>query len=585
MNKITHIARLRLLSSLQGFAHLLGYTPKGLASIVYGTPDSSKYNEFQIRKRSGGTRLISAPNERLKLLQKRLANLLSECIDDIDSERRVINSYAHGFRKKHSILTNAARHRRRRYVFNVDLHDFFGTVDFGRISGYLKKNRYFLLDEQVARMLAQIACHNKVLPQGSPCSPVIANLIAHILDVRLAQLAARNDCYYSRYADDLTFSTNRAVFPASIAMRVGDSNLWVAGKSLQKIIKESRFQLNPSKTRMQVNRFRQDVTGIVVNSGVSVRLEDRKTARAMVHSLVTKGIFYIQNSYRDDDGAWVLQKKEGTRGQLRGMLSFIDNVRLFEQTKHLPPDKARDHRGQKGDHAEMDAATRTFRRFLLFTHFFHPEKPLILCEGKTDKVYVQCALKQLPTAYPLLSSKAATKTSIHVSFFNYTKIASRVLSLGGGTGDLNSFVARYGNEFAGFKATAKRHPVILLVDNDEGTKGIFSAVKTRSNSPAPVTGSEPYYHVADNLYVVALPLVNDKMVTIENFFPKHLRDTKLNGKMFSGKNRFDAKTQYGKHVFAEQVIKKAKNPGDFSGFHDILMRIQAVLVAHSAKNP
>ncbi|BFG77819.1 hypothetical protein PTKU46_58520 [Paraburkholderia terrae] len=336
---------------------------------------------------------------------------------------------------------------------------------------------------------------------------------------------------------------------------------------------------------MQVNRFRQDVTGIVVNSGINVRCEYRKTTRAMVHSLVTKGVFHIQNSYRDDKGAWVLEKKEGTRAQLRGMLSFIDNVRLFEQTKHLPPDKARDYSGQKGDHAEMDAATRTFRRFLMFTQFFHPEKPLILCEGKTDKVYIQCALRQLSTAYPLLSSKTATKTNIHVSFFNYTKIASRVLTLGGGTGDLNSFVARYGSEFAGFKTTTKRHPVILLVDNDEGTKGIFSAVKTRTNSPTPITGSQPYYHVADNLYVVSLPLMNGNMVTIESFFPKHVRDTKLNGKVFSGKNRFDAKTQYGKHVFAEQVIKKTQTPSDFSGFHDILMRIQAVLVAHSAKKP
>ncbi|WP_425373235.1 reverse transcriptase domain-containing protein, partial [Klebsiella pneumoniae] len=140
------------------------------------------------------------------------------------------------------MLTNAEPHRNRRYVFNVDLHNFFGTVDFGRISGYLKKNKHFQLNPTVARMLAQIACHQKVLPQGSPCSPAIANLVAHILDIRLARLAARNDCHYSRYADDLTFSTNRPVFPSEIARRVGDTNEWVAGKTLLKIIRESRFE-------------------------------------------------------------------------------------------------------------------------------------------------------------------------------------------------------------------------------------------------------------------------------------------------------------------------------------------------------
>lgn len=90
MKKISHIARLRPLSTLHGLAHLLGYTPKGFASIVYGTPDSSKYDDFPIRKRDGGTRLISAPNARLKLLQKRLATLIDECVDEIDSEREVI---------------------------------------------------------------------------------------------------------------------------------------------------------------------------------------------------------------------------------------------------------------------------------------------------------------------------------------------------------------------------------------------------------------------------------------------------------------------------------------------------------------
>jgi RNA-directed DNA polymerase len=203
--------------------------------------------------------------------------------------------------------------------------------------------------------------------------------------------------------------------------------------------------------------------------------------------------------------------------------------------------------------------------------------------SKTDRVYIECALKQLPATYPLLSSKSAKQTTIHASFFNYIKVAARILSIGGGTGDLNGFVATYGSEFSGFKSAAKRHPVILLVDNDEGTKGIFSAVKHKTNSPTPVTGSEPFYHVADNLYVVALPLKSGKTVTIENFFEKSVLEKKLNGKAFSGKNRFDPKTQYGKHVFAEQIIKKGQSTIDFSEFHEILMRIQAVLISHASK--
>jgi Reverse transcriptase (RNA-dependent DNA polymerase) len=59
--------------------------------------------------------------------------------------------------------------------------------------------------------------HKNSLPQGSPCSPVISNYIGHILDIQSAALAAKHSCTYSRYADDLTFSTNEGEFPVPIA--------------------------------------------------------------------------------------------------------------------------------------------------------------------------------------------------------------------------------------------------------------------------------------------------------------------------------------------------------------------------------
>jgi RNA-directed DNA polymerase len=100
-------------------------------------------------------------------------------------------------------------HKNRRYVLNLDLHDFFPTFNFGRVRDFFIKNLDLLVPEKVATVIAQIACYEGSLPQGSPCSPVIADMIAHILDVRLAQLARRYKATYSRYADDLTFSTMR----------------------------------------------------------------------------------------------------------------------------------------------------------------------------------------------------------------------------------------------------------------------------------------------------------------------------------------------------------------------------------------
>lgn len=584
MKTPTQIARLRLVNSLHSLAHLLGYEPKGLAYVVYGIDDKYKYTEFTIPKRQGGVRTVSAPIDKLKLLQKRLAILLDQCVEEIDTERGVHNTLSHGFRKKHSILTNAAPHRNRRYVFNLDLKNFFGTVNFGRISGYFEKNKHFRLDKTTARILAQIACHQKVLPQGSPCSPAIANLIAHILDIRLARLAAKNDCHYSRYADDLTFSTNRPIFPSNIATRLADTNEWAISKTLLKIIKESRFDINPTKTRMQFSGFRQDVTGIIVNRTLNVRREYIKNARAMVDSYVKKGDFHIEKKYRDAGGTWIEENVKGTVEQLRGILSHIDSVKLFEQQKHASSKKTkRDYRVPRIDIKDMDSCSRTFRRFLLYTQFFNPTKPLIVCEGKTDKIYIQCALRQLVDVYPQLATKTKKGVDINVSFFNFTKVADRILRLGGGTGDFQELIAKYGTEFNGFYSKGPRYPVILLIDNDDGTKKIFSTIKTVIGSKASINGSEPFYHITDNFYVVAIPQLNNKDTTIEQFFDPAVLNEKLGKKIFSGKDQFDPATQYGKHHLAEYVIKKKQKSINFTGFNPILARLDVVLTTHISK--
>lgn len=213
------LKKLKDASSLADLAAILGYWPSTLAYIVYRIPPDKKYTKFTIPKSGGGTREICAPIEPLKTLQRHLANVLYACTQEIDSEsgRRLLS---HGFRRKLSIVTNARRHKRRRYVLNLDLQDFFTTFNFGRVRGFLIHNNSFKLNNKVATVIAQIACFENMLPQGSPCSPIIADLIAHVLDVHRAQLAKKNQITYSRYADDLTFSTSHRAFPSPIAAPV-----------------------------------------------------------------------------------------------------------------------------------------------------------------------------------------------------------------------------------------------------------------------------------------------------------------------------------------------------------------------------
>ena len=146
------MAALKLLQDANGLhdiAHLLGFTPKALAYLIRGMHPAIRYSQFEIPKRSGGKRTISAPNEKLKLLQKRLAKHLHLCELEIEELHGVKHRLAHGFKQGQSILTNADVHRTRRYVLNIDLSDFFGTINFGRVRGFLikktKKLIYFVV--------------------------------------------------------------------------------------------------------------------------------------------------------------------------------------------------------------------------------------------------------------------------------------------------------------------------------------------------------------------------------------------------------------------------------------------------------
>jgi RNA-directed DNA polymerase len=202
-------------------------------------------------------------------------------------------SLAHGFERNRSIITNANLHKRRRYVLNLDLEDFFPSINFGRVRGFFIKDKHFSLHPAVATILAQIACHENELPQGSPCSPIVSNLVGHLLDSRLARFAKIHKCTYSRYADDITFSTSRKDFPPALAFPVpGATGKWQLGVELREKIEHSGFKINDKKTRMQFRGSRQVTTGLMVNEKVNIRQEYWRTARQMCHALFATGKYY-----------------------------------------------------------------------------------------------------------------------------------------------------------------------------------------------------------------------------------------------------------------------------------------------------
>jgi hypothetical protein len=566
------LEKLKNATDLNDLAKLLGYKPKFLAYIIYKIPNDDKYSEFSIPKKTGGVRKIKKPEDRLKHLQRRLANLLNNCFEKICNLHEKKDKLSHGFRKKRSIISNAQRHKGRCYVFNVDLNDFFPSINFGRVRGFFISNNQFQLDPKVATVIAQIACHNNELPQGSPCSPVISNLIGHLLDIRLSALAAKANCTYTRYADDLTFSTNRSEFSPLIAKRNPEDGTWTTGKKLREEIRRAGFSINENKTSMQYSTSRQIVTGLVVNKKVNIKREYYRLSRSMCHSLFANDEFYISKNTSSVsaestcpiEASKVVEnladietsaKVSGTLNQLEGMLSFIYQVKGLHDIR-----KSEEKR-------KSPAAIMTlYRKFLFYKHFFALEAPLIVCEGKTDVIYLKCALIQLLDKFPDFVEKAEEGVSNKIKFLNMSENIKKVLAISDGTGGLASLMSMYKQWMTSFEGKGKKHPVIILIDNDHGADQIKKILKSYNST-------KPFFHFVENLYVIHTPPFNGKDDTaIEDLFTSETLETKVDGKKFNLSKQLNAATEYGKIVFAEKVIKPNQKNIDFSGFQGVFER-------------
>ena len=520
---------------------------------------------------------ILSPADDLKLLQRRLSKLLQDCISDANKEKGWNDSYVHGFMRKRSIVSNAELHRNRRFVFNLDLEDFFGTINFGRVRGFFLKNRTFQLHPKVATILAQIACHNNSLPQGSPCSPVISNLVGHILDVRLCNLASATGCTYTRYADDITFSTNRQSFPAEIGKQTENlAHKWVVGEAVTRAIAEAGFRVNNAKTRVQFRRSRQDVTGLVVNRVVNTKSEFRGAVREMAHRLFQTGKFEVNRLRRDATGALVRAKREGTMNELRGMFAHIYHV---DSSRSIP--ETDQQTGGAPVHMRGTSRDALYRRFLLFQDFYCAVSPIILCEGKTDPIYLRLAIKKRFPRFARLGVAKNGGVEFGVRLFRYSEShLSRLMGVEGGFGALCKFISLYLNAFKSFKTAVTVHPIILLVDHDSGGRAVFKAAHEVNKTIRAFEGEVTW--IGANLYLVSTPLNGGAESVIEDGFAPATRDVRLHGKTFSPDSDYDTQSHYGKVAFAKYVEQNWQAI-DFTGFDPLLSRLEAVLNTHRAK--
>ena len=301
-------------------ASFFGLTYSMLAKIIYKTDPTYKYHQFQIPKKNGNHRQISSPSKKLKAIQIKLKDMLYEIYPTKPS--------AHGFAKKKSIVTNAETNLDKKYIFNIYISDFFGSIHFGRIRNLFKSNP-FNFNNTISTILAQICCFDNSLPQGAPTSPILSNMIAWKLDSQLQQLAKATSSTYTRYADDISFSftCNKHRLPEGIVvLRDGVGS---PGYTLIHIIEKNGFNINYEKVRLCGRFSRMEVTGLTVNEFPNVRRKYVRQLSSMLHAWRKYGCEAAEKEYNEkyNNRHRASGKPKSYLHVIKGMLAFLLSVR------------------------------------------------------------------------------------------------------------------------------------------------------------------------------------------------------------------------------------------------------------------
>lgn len=219
---------------------LFGIDEQILKKMVFGT--KSFYRSFNLKKRSGGTRKISAPYPSLLSCQKWISK-------EILSKIKLKNCVT-AYRKKYSIIDNARIHCSRPEILKIDIVDFFGSVSFPRV---YKLFMDFGYPQNVSFILSRICTLNNSLPQGAATSPLLSNIICRKMDQMFYEIAKKNGLRYTRYSDDITFSGEQ----------IRDGFL----KYCEEILNSFGFLLNREKVIIVRNGRKKFVTGLDITGG------------------------------------------------------------------------------------------------------------------------------------------------------------------------------------------------------------------------------------------------------------------------------------------------------------------------------
>lgn len=261
---------------------ILDFVQHDLKSMFESTHNDSilldhYYYSFKVMKKRGGLREIFAPTFELKEVQRKIADYL------IFNKKQNLN-VSFGFELNTNMVAGAMQHTNKEIVLNLDIKDFFKSINKKMIGESLK--RTFNIDAVPWKFLEIVTLHG-YLPTGAPSSPVLSNIYCFDMDLDLLKFSKEYKLTYTRYADDLTFSTNEKINKKRTVKQITD------------IVKKYYFEINTEKTKVYNKSYRQEVTGLVVNEKVNLKREFRYNLKALLYNWKKYGSSVAEKKFNE----------------------------------------------------------------------------------------------------------------------------------------------------------------------------------------------------------------------------------------------------------------------------------------------
>lgn len=367
-----------------GSEHTFSFSLKQLTYYCNPNNVRGRYRHFSIPKKSGGQRIISAPSKGLSHMLYYVNIMLKAVYQP--------SGYAMGFVEGRSVVDNASRHIGQNYVYNTDLENFFPSIEQPRVWKRFQLAP-FNFNQQIASVLAGLCCIKEkqedgkfiyILPQGAPTSPLITNAICDKLDRRLGGLAHRFGLHYSRYADDITFSSMHNVYQENGEFQT----------ELKRIIEGQNFHLNIGKTRLQKLGERQEVTGLTVSNRVNTSREYVAEIRNLLHIWEKYG---YNDAFKSFYSKYKTKKGHIKKGEpmlenvLYGKLQYLKMVKGYKDPVYSAL-QARYDRLTSPVNAEAKKSLDYLRSFTIAEFEEIVGGPISYCLSKDDNIYGKAML-------------------------------------------------------------------------------------------------------------------------------------------------------------------------------------------------